>query len=316
MKVLWVHNFIERDKNSGVFMYDLYDSFNSDEIDLYGVPNLLNPINFLKTYLELRKKSKEYDIIHAQYGSATGFLVALLGGKKILSLRGSDWYKTPSNSLKENIHISLGNWLTRLSLRQFDRIIVMSERMQKDISFSEAQLPISIIPDGINLNEFYPKNTIDEPKKHRVLFSTVDKTNILKRYYLAKEAVDILKQQIDDVEIVQMTQIPHNEVNDYINNSDVIILTSTHEGWPNIIKEGLAANIPFVATDVSDLKAIANKTNSCFVCEPKASILAEALYKSLNSSREELRPLVQDMEMTNINAQITKLYHQIIMGEK
>ncbi len=70
-----------------------------------------------------------------------------------------------------------------------------------------------------------------------------------------------------------------------MNSVDVLILTSVYEGWPNVVKEMLAMDKPFVRTKVSDLEAIASQTNSCFVCEDYPQELSKSLYNSQNAPK-------------------------------
>jgi glycosyltransferase involved in cell wall biosynthesis len=58
---------------------------------------------------------------------------------------------------------------------------------------------------------------------------------------------------------------------------DVILCTSESEGWPNAVKEALACNVPFVATDVSDLAQIAEREPACRIAPAEPAALADAL---------------------------------------
>ena len=74
----------------------------------------------------------------------------------------------------------------------------------------------------------------------------------------------------------------------------------------------LALDKPFVSTKVSDLEAIASKTNSCFVCEDDPEELSNSLYKSLNAPKEDLRHLVKDFNMQDSLARIIKIYKRYL----
>ncbi|BDX39578.1 capsular polysaccharide biosynthesis protein [Tenuifilaceae bacterium CYCD] len=313
-RVAWVHNY-DRSLNSasGVFMYQLYAAYqnsNSDiAIDLINIGSITKPFLFIAKIFKYRKLLRGYDIIHAQYGSGTGFFVSLFGKTRILSLRGSDWYKSPANSLIGKFHIWLGCKLSRWSLTKFDQIIVMSERMKADVLSFASNSKITVIPDGIDLNRFYPQEHVVSDK-FRVLFSTVDKTNPVKRYDLAVSAFSLFHCKYPNSELVLMTGVDHDRVNEFINSVDVILLTSTHEGWPNIIKEGLACNVPFVSTDVSDLCQIANSSDTCFVCEDFPESLFVGLEKVYcNRTRpKELRHFVEFMDLDSISDELIAIY--------
>lgn len=293
-------------------MYQLYDSLqtidSSTQIDLVNIGSINNPLKLIIKFFRYRKIFKSYDILHAQYGSGTGFFTSLFSNKKIVSLRGSDWYYTPSSNLLEIIHAWIGCQLTRLSLHRYGKIIVMSERMKEEVNKQFSRLNIEVIPDGIDLEKFQP-NHKKLNSLYRVLFSSVQKTNTGKRFELAQKAFRIFNAKYSNSELVFMSGIPHDKVNDFINSIDVILLTSTHEGWPNIIKEGLACNIPFVSTDVSDLKQIANLTESCRVCDEIPESLAIGLEEVYNKKvNEDIRKFSEAMDIVKISSRFIILY--------
>lgn len=308
-EVLWIHNFNNVTKKDAVWLLNQQKHF-EDCVDDYYLNNLRNPISFLKHIITLFQLAKQYKIVHAQYGSAVGFITSLLPTKRIVTLRGSDWYKAPANSLKDKIRIAIGHQLTKLSLSRFDEIIVMSDKMKQQILANHKNLSIHVIPDPMDLERFYPierEGANSDVKK--VMFSTVKKDNPIKRYDLAKKSFDLLKEKNPNVDLIMMNNVPHDKVNEFINGTDLVLLTSTHEGWPNIIKEALACNTPFVATDVSDLKSIAEQTKNCFVTDDDPILLAEALEKALSSGKNEnLRKFVSSFEMKDTVSEIKKVY--------
>jgi len=312
MRVAWIHNYENKiNLSSGVFMYQIYDFLNLNnslvKIDLINIGSINNPFVLLLKLKKYRSILKDYDILHAQYGSGTGFFTSLFNGKKILSLRGSDWYFYPSPRILERLHSWLGCKLSRWSIPQYDQIVVMSERMAKEVGAIFPTAKVKVIPDGINLTKFYPVGT--KGQLFRVLFSSVDLKNRLKRYELAQEAFSIFHSKFPDTELEFMNGVPHDSVNNFINSGHVILLTSTHEGWPNIIKEGLACNVPFVSTDVSDLRTIAQLTKSCFVCDDNPESLALGLEKSyLLNSDENICHLSLKFDIRVVAEKLSEMY--------
>ena len=260
-----------------------------DEVDLYYAYGLRNPFYIFVHYFKLAQICKNYKLVHAQYGSAVGFLVGLLNCKKVLTLRGSDWYKTKSPKFKDQIRIFIGYYFTRISLKFFYKnVIVVSERFKSEILNNYPNLNLSVFTTPINLTKFYPIKNNDSVTQKNILFATIKLDNPVKRVELAQESFELLKKKMPNVNWYVMNNVHHNEVNEFINKADVILLTSTHEGWPNVIKECLACNVPFVSTDVSDLKQIANQTTNCFVVdEANASDIAIALEKSLKEGKNQ-----------------------------
>lgn len=276
--------------------------------------------DYLKSFWYLRSKTDSQTIIHAQYGSFCGFFTVFLKGKKILSLRGSDWYIAPSNSLREKMRIRLGHLFTILSMPFYDKIIVMSNRMKSEIENKYRLKNVEVITDGIDLNQFFPidrniaRSEIELNKEDEfwVLFSSVNADNPLKRFELAKQAIQEANNGIGKIKMKFMNNIPHAKVNFFVNSCDMVLLTSTHEGYPNIIKEGLACNKPFVSTNVSDLVEIVIDANGCFVCAPIVSEVADSIKMVyLNKQKLSLRKYVENFEISKMTNLINVMYKKL-----
>jgi teichuronic acid biosynthesis glycosyltransferase TuaC len=315
--IFWLHTFNPKIENGGVFMYQLIDEANKkgDVVIPYYIGGSIK--EYFISYIRLWKRIMKNDIVHAQYGSFCGLFTSLLPGKKILSIRGSDWYIAPQKRLKDKIHNQIAHFLTLMSLSRFDKIIVMSNHMKTEIEGKTKLKNIIVIPDGINLKKFFPISKIEartllgEPNNNNiwVLFSTLTKDNCSKRAWLAEEAIKVLSTEMKNIELKIMNGISHDKVNLFINSCDVILLTSTHEGYPNIIKEGLACNVPFVSTDVSDLKIIAEKESNCIIVEPNVADIVSAIKKvTVDSSTPNLREHVQIMDMSKVCESILSIY--------
>jgi hypothetical protein len=52
-----------------------------------------------------------------------------------------------------------------------------------------------------------------------------------------------------------------------MNASDVLLLTSLHEGSPNVVKEALACNLPVVSVPVGDIPERIGRVPGCVVCK-------------------------------------------------
>lgn len=189
----------------------------------------------------------------------------------------------------------------------------MSDLMKSQVLEKFPKLKVTTIVDPINLNRFKPSSEIGKNvnKTKKILFAAVDINTPVKRFWLAEKAFNLFHENYPNSELVLMSKIPHEQVCEFMSNMDVLLLTSSHEGWPNVVKEMLACNKPFVSTNVSDLESISKSTASCFICDDNPERLALALEKALNAPKENLRKHVADfnMELTMCKLrQIYKLY--------
>lgn len=323
MKVIWIHTYDVKKKGGGIFMIQQINYFHQKEVNihLYQFYDLFNPIKFFRQLFQFRNKFKN-EIVHAQYGSGTAFFTLFLKSKKkIVSIRGSDWFllkKSPY--LKEIFRSFVAQKLTKFSLRFFDEIIVMSNQMRNQLAheFPHLTNKIHVIPDGIDLDKFYPKDKLKAkeklnfPKDKFIIgIGSIDENNSIKRVYLAKKAIHELINRGFPIQLHVLTNIEHDLMNEHINACDMLLHTSLHEGWPNILKEGLACNVPFVSTDVSDLKKITlDKKSGCYITQPLVDNIVESIILVYNNSAKnvQLIPYVEDMEIKHTVELIKQLY--------
>jgi len=323
MKVLWPHNFDLSKPNAGIFMLNAAQGLKDlgADIHLEYLGNLSSPFNIFKAYKRVNEISKNFDIIHAQYGSACAFVVSKVKlCPKILTLRGSDWnvYFT-SNSI-ENLHSVFSTQFTRLAINSYNIVITVSKRLESEVKKRNPNIEVVTLPSPIDLQRFLPLNKavaraafgFQNNIEKWILFTANNTNNPLKRYRLAKRAVEIANEKIGNIRLRIATGIPHSDVPQFVGACDLVLCTSVSEGWPNSIKEALACNIPFVSTDVSDLKVIASREPSCRVCEPDPVILAKNICEVLQSKENiKLRDYVSEMSMQNISSEMYALYKSL-----
>lgn len=323
MKVVWVHSFPENTVGSGVFMYSFAEYFKKHvDLKLYSISDLSYNTSILEIFKKLKAETKNADIVHSQYGSGCGFITSFLKKKKVLSLRGSDFntffsFKDPS----ETIHSMVARSLSKLSLKRFDHITVVSKRMNNDVSNYFPNGKVAVLPSPINLEKFFPINRNEsrkvlgfgENKNPWILISSLIKGNPIKRIDLAQQAYKLVKQTMPNVELKFLNNIPSNKVVYWINSSNVILLTSVYEGWPNIIKEGLACNIPFVSTDVGDLNDIVAEQVGCQIAQPTPHDLANKIISVLrnNVQNNNLQKFIEPFSMEKTSQRLVEIYKNV-----
>ncbi len=322
MRVLWPHNFDLAVKNSGIFMTTLAEGVRDlgVELDLLYLGALGDPRNLRRAFALVQKRSEGYDIVHAQYGSLCAVACSGARAKTVLSLRGSDWHRYQGPDRRESYHGLVAHWLSRVVARKYDCVVAMSNRMATEIVAKTGHPDVAVIPDPIDLRLFSeehawpasaPKGDLS-PSGFSVLFTTVHRDNPIKRGGLAAEAVALAERTLGKVKLRVASGLTHTEMPDFVAGCDVALSTSTHEGWPNAIKEALACNVPFVATDVSDLRGIADIEPSCFVVGANSQELGQALIEVLQMPhRPDLRRHVAVMDLPLVSAQLVDKYQKL-----
>ena len=331
MKVLWTHNFNPSIRNAGSFMYILAEYLQKFKVDLdlLYLGNLRSPGNILRARRMVKDTAKKYDIIHSQFGSACAFVTSVVDDiPKVLTLRGSDWYRYKGRNLFLFIHSWLATIFTQSAIQKFDMVITVSHRMKKEIQRKYPKIKVFFMPSPIELEKFKPidkhtaRATLGFPNDHDkwVLFTTISTRNPVKRVDLARKSVEIANQLMNGslkIKIRIASGVPHNEMPLFVASCDLALCTSTHEGWPNSIKEALACNIPFVATDVDDLYLIANKEPSCRICPPDAHVIAKNITEVLMIKEpKNLRRYVIEMDAPVISRKLLNFYESLLKEYK
>ncbi len=280
-----------------------------------------NPFAICKVFMSLRAASQSCDIVHAQYGSLCGFITAFLTNKKkVISLRGSDVYPVSVGSLWFRTRLLVSRILTALSLPFFDRIIVMSKDMERLAKKPFVSASVYVIPDGIDLDKFKPMDKAQArsqigiaPDALEILYVSLAHDNPIKRKDLAEKAMAVARRSLPNARLLAPLNIDHDLMPAYVNASDLILCTSTHEGWPNCVKETLACNVPFVATDISDLKDVAARQPVCRVADADAQALGQAIVDVLQDGRKmDLRSEVRDMDVNHTATRLKSLYQSLL----
>jgi glycosyltransferase involved in cell wall biosynthesis len=321
MRVLWTHNFPPHRVSSGVFMHTSLGELKRQgvDVDLYHTGNLRNPIELVRAIRSVSRKARNYDVVHAQFGSACAWVTSFVQQPKIVTLRGSDYFGIEAGPFLMRVHGWLGRRFTFRSIESYSKVIVQSRQMRRLLAARFPRTDFEVMPSGIDLTRFTPiprklaRARLGQGNDTRpwILQVALRDSNPVKRWALGKSAADIVVAKRPDVVLKSIAGISHDQMALWMNAADVLLLTSTHEGWPNVVKEALACNTPFVSTDVSDLGDIASIEPSCQVTDASPRALADALLSTLSSPRPtNLWQHVQEMEVGKVVQRITRLYHE------
>ena len=295
MKVLFVASGNKAAGRVSAFVQSQYDSLEKE-----GLEMLLYPVvghgwkGYLHNFRKLRRLilKEKPDVVHAHYSSC-GYLVALAAmgqkTKKVVSILGS--FPTESRKLK----------FVRFCVDHVWHVtIVKSERTRAQL---DRDLPV--VPNGVDLDLF--PLMVQQVAREKVGFSRDDKYVIFvsdpsrpeKQYGLAEAAVERLKD--DHVRLVPVFNKPHSEIVEFMCAADALIMTSSNEGSPNVIKEAMACNCPIVVTDVGDVRWVTEGVDGTYVSNTyEPAELAGLLEKALGfGARTRGRERIVDLGLTS-----------------
>jgi len=271
---------------------------------------------------KLRKylKGKNYDLIHAHYGlSGIIALLANRGFPLIVSFMGDDLLGSNlKNGKIRKSSIVLTKVNRFLASRYYSYSIVKSNQMFDILKIKNAE----IIPNGVDLKHFYPQDKtlcrkeLNLPPAEIIIAFVSNPERPEKNYSLAQEAVRCLNR--DNVRLIPVFNKNQDEIHKWLNASDLVVLTSFHEGSPNVIKEAMACNCPVVSTDVGDVRFIFGDTPGCFLGAFTPNDFAETLNKAIlfskNEGKAKGRQRIVDLgiDSEGIAERITMVYKKVL----
>lgn len=266
MKVLFVASGNKAGGKVSAFVQSQFDSLQKEGLEMIMYPVVGHGWRgYLRNFRRLRKLilKEKPDVVHAHY-STCGYLAALAAmgqkTKKVVSILGS--FPTESRKLK----------FVRFCIDHvWHATIVKSERTRAQL---DRNLPV--IPNGVDLDLFplvpqeEARRKVDFAGGQKYVIFVSDPSRPEKQFGLAQAAVERLNDKT--VHLVPVFNKPHKEVVDYMCAADVLIMTSSNEGSPNVIKEAMACNCPIVVTDVGDVRWVTDGVDGTYVsrsCTPE-----------------------------------------------
>jgi glycosyltransferase involved in cell wall biosynthesis len=292
------------------------------DLRLEYLGNLRSASGILRARAHVKRLASEYDLVHAQFGSACALATAAAEGiPKLLTIRGSDWATYDARLGYLYFHTRAAAALTRRAVKSFDGIISVSHRVAAEVARVARDALVVVLPSPVDLTVFSPRDRGEAKAllghagcaEKWVLFNSLDLGNPIKRFHLAREAFELAQAKLGNLRLRLATNMPHGQMAPFVASCDVILCTSEKEGWPNSVKEALACNVPFVATDVSDLRDIAAVEPTCRVCPADAEVIAANICDVLSSDGpHDLRRHVASMSIDSIAEQTLATYQALL----
>jgi glycosyltransferase involved in cell wall biosynthesis len=322
MRVLLLTNMYPTPEHpaNGIFVHAQVESLRAlgIEFELLVVDGRGSRCNYLRAIAEVRRRAARcgFDLIHAHHG-LSGFIAVQQRHKPVaVTFVGSDVLGTPTREGRVTLRGRLQPILARHAARRAQRVIVVSRQLGERLE-GLGHRP-EIIPMGVDLKLFQPRDEqaarsrlgLDDGRP-RVLFAGRVGAAV-KRFELAREAVEMLRRKRPEVELHVMSgQAPYEEVVDAMNACGCLLLTSRHEGSPQVVKEAMACNLPVVSTRVGDVEERFGGLPGHFLVEPDAAAIADALEKALAHGRTAGRERMRELDLPAIAARVYRVYQEL-----
>lgn len=282
------------------------------DVEVFAFRGSKSPLNYFKAWRLLRRTHdlRKFDIVHAHFGQS-GLVAWPCRPPLVMTFHGSDLQGVVGASGRYTRASGLLRKMSRFAARRADENIVVSHRLLPLLP--RLARPAHIIPLGVDFTRFVAiprdeaRGLLQLPLNKKLVLFAANPSNAVKRYELARQAVD----QLDDpeVELIALAGESHERVPLFMNACDALLLTSLHEGSPTVVKEALVCNLPIVSVDVGDVRERLKDVDGCHICEPTPAALAAGLREVLVAPRRlNARARMEELDERKVVQRIIAVY--------
>jgi len=214
------------------------------------------------------------------------------------------------------------NAISKIIIKNAGAVITLTEDMKKEMT-KIYKRDISVIPNGLDIKKF---NNLSKENIRRVMNISNDEKIIIfvGRLHPVKgveyliEAMEHIRQ--NDVKtkliivgdgtererleklvkkfdltknVLFVGRISNEDIPKYMTLSDVLVLPSLKEGFPNILLEAMASGLPVIATNIGGISEIIKNGENGFLVEPKNSKAIAEKILSLFENNELCKIIIE-----------------------
>lgn len=274
-------NIPEFEKIGNVNVYRVGNSF--------GLFSFLLPKNFLPIAVffkahQLIRKNGPYKLIHAYQASQAA------GGGWLLKWK---YPKIPFMvTVQEGKVLNEQPWLMKffryLVFKKADEVTVISNYLAQYVKSQNSKVPVSIIPNGVDLNKFKPNNNHLDSKTIITSSRLVEKNGVGDLI----EAMVVVKNKIPDAKlkiigdgplkenlklktkklnlennIDFLGEISNDLLPEYLSEADVFVRPALSEGLGTAFLEAMASGLPVIGTPVGGIPDFLKDGETGLFCE-------------------------------------------------
>jgi glycosyltransferase involved in cell wall biosynthesis len=286
-------------------------------VDVFYFDGERRPLRYARAWVRLHAllTRRRYDLIHAQFGQ-NGLIALPRRVPLVVTFRGSDLLGIIGRDGRNTLAGRVLQAVSRFVARRADAVVVVAEAMKRALP---PGVDATVIPSGLDLDLLKPhprdeaRRRLGLPPAGRLVLFAANPDLPRKRHGLARRAVALLEPTLP-AELVVAWGVPHADIPYYMSACDALILTSVHEGSPNVVKEALACNLPVVAMPVGDVPERLRGIEGCEVCaDDRPETVAAALDRVLRrGGRIDGRSAVRSLDEKLLAQQMIQVYRHAL----
>jgi teichuronic acid biosynthesis glycosyltransferase TuaC len=282
----------------------------------YSGPNAYACAALIVTFLGLSER--RYELVHAHGGETALIARFYLGAPVLASYLGSDLLAPKVGDRRFQVECSVRSAIIRRHAVLMAGTTTKSREMESFLP-RRARARNRVIPDGIDLRAFVA--TDRATARARVGWNADARVALFagradapeKRLWLAREAVEIARRELPDLELAVVSGARPGEMPLYYSAADCLLHTSASEGSPNVIKEALACNLPIVATPAGDIADLVRDAQPGAVVRDDPQALADELVRCCRMPvRSNGRSLTDGMDLDNAARATLAFYRSVV----
>jgi glycosyltransferase involved in cell wall biosynthesis len=261
------------------------------------------------------------DLVHVMYGGVLAEQItrSVRDRPVVVSFCGSDLLGELLSGIVRKLISGLGVYASWRAAKRATGIVVKSKNLRAALPRGIDLSRVAVVPNGVDLKRFAPADQGECRRKlgwpddvMHVLFPT-NQGDPRKRPELAHAAVERLNRRGVRARLNLLQGVPHRDVPTWLNASDAVLLTSLHEGSPNVIKEGLACNVPVVSVDVGDVAERIDGIEGCHIASPDAEDLGAKLHLICRGPRRiQGREKMRELSLERVAVRLGKFYDSVL----
>ncbi len=239
------------------------------KIHFLSSKNLVSISNIIKIYKFFKKNN--YDIVHSHLFPSL-YLTAIMK----FSFPSTKLIYTEHSTDNRRRHILLFKLLDNFIYKKYDKIICITETVQKSLLAHVANISTIIINNAINVNEFHSAIPIIKKELIPIYNDSIKLVLMNARFVVAKDhitlfkAIKLLPNYVHllligkgDLENDYKKYCKENNIDDRVHflglrtdvanilqSVDLNVLSSNHEGFSISMLESMATGKPFIASSV------------------------------------------------------------------
>jgi glycosyltransferase involved in cell wall biosynthesis len=241
----------------------------------------------------------------------------------VVTFHGSDLLGENLSGWTRKIISRYGVYCSRRAAKAAEGVIVVARHLTGTLNGAASPDQVRVIPCGIDLARFKPMDPLEckhrlgwKPRSFHVLFASSNGDPV-KRPWLAKAAVALTSHADAPAELHFLSGIPNVEVPLWLNASDVLLLTSMHEGSPTVVKEALACSLPVVSVDVGDVAERIQGIEGCHLAQPEPEDLAAKLcLVRQRGQRLDCGTRLDELSIVKVAQKLKRCYEDIMCGRR